>query len=122
MNKDFCLELRKNQIAEFIESVDKKYEKILTKNLKINDQSAIETTCIDQKNRISSYLFTDTSAWFGNASMEYSKDFLTPKWIKYLEKVFGEEYIKSLSSKIKKEESFKNYRLEKEENTELNSL
>ena len=96
MEKDFCLKLEKNQVAEFIESIDKKYNKIITKNLETNKKIALEATCFDDDNNIKSYLFTDNSAWFSNAPMDYSKKFLTPKWIEYLEEVFGEEYINTL--------------------------
>lgn len=96
MKKDLCLELNKNQIMEFIEMVDRKYKNIITKNLQINGETAIEATCFNDKNKLKNYLFTTTSAWYGNGSMEYSKKVLTPKWIEFLEKSFNDDITLSL--------------------------
>lgn len=117
MKKNYCLQLDKNQISDFIESIDKKYD-ILTKELNIKNQAAVEVLC-KGKNKYKTYLLTDTSAWYGEESKEYSRTFLTPKWIEYLENIFGEEYTESLSEKIKTESINNHY---SRENEELNSL
>lgn len=96
MERNLCLKLEKNQVAEFIESVDQKYKYMVTKSLKINERPALEVTCFNDKNKIRSYLFTDTNAWFSNASMEYSKKFLTPKWREFLDKTFSDDFAQIL--------------------------